>query len=72
MTFLAKRLLPLFCGLLLAFSVTACDRQGPAERAGERIDEGAERAGERIEEGTERTGERLEETGEKAGESTRR
>lgn len=42
--------------LLLASALGACEREGPAERAGERIDESAERAGENLED----AGDRLE------------
>lgn len=41
----------------LAMALTACDREGPAERAGERIDNAAERAGNQVE----RAGDRLQE-----------
>jgi hypothetical protein len=68
---LIRKLLPLFSGLCLVFSIAACEKQGPAERAGERIDEGTERAGEKLEETTERTGEKMEDTGERSGDSTR-
>ncbi|MGH8594120.1 MAG: hypothetical protein ACREX9_15175 [Gammaproteobacteria bacterium] len=36
--------------ILLALGLGACERQGAAERAGERVDESAERAGEAVEE----------------------
>lgn len=42
--------------LVVASMLGACEREGPAERAGERIDESAERAGDRIED----AGDRLE------------
>jgi hypothetical protein len=72
MTKFIRGFLPIFAGLCLAFSVGACEKKGPAERAGERIDEGTERAGERIEETTERAGEKLDDAGERERESTRR
>lgn len=53
--------------MLLAFgSVTvlsACDQDGPAEEAGENIDDSMERTGEKMEE----TGERIQEKAEDAG-----
>ncbi|MGH8603719.1 MAG: hypothetical protein ACREXR_13365 [Gammaproteobacteria bacterium] len=36
--------------ILLALGLGACERQGAAERAGERVDESVERAGEAAEE----------------------
>ncbi|MGH8578603.1 MAG: hypothetical protein ACREVK_00285 [Gammaproteobacteria bacterium] len=36
--------------ILMALGLGACERQGAAERAGERVDESAERAGEAMEE----------------------
>ena len=42
--------------MLMTLMLGACEREGPAERAGEEIDESAERAGDRIED----AGDRLE------------
>ena len=39
--------------LLMAFALTACEEQGPAERAGEEIDEAVENVGDSLEEGAE-------------------
>lgn len=68
--------------MVLVFGLGGCDpREGPAERAGERIDEAAERAGEaldpqgpaerageQIDQAMERTGEAIEDVGDKAKE----
>ncbi len=40
--------------LLLGVSFTACEREGPAERAGESIDEASESVGEAVEDAGER------------------
>ena len=48
-----------------------CEREGPAERAGEKIDETMEQAQERTEEAVEEAGEALEEAGEEVKESTK-
>jgi hypothetical protein len=61
---LIKKVLLVICSLLLVFSFTACKKEGPAERAGEKIDETVEKAGEKMEE----AGEEMKETSEKAGE----
>jgi len=63
MTLFVRRFLAVLLGLFLALSVTACERKGPAEKTGERIDEGIEKTGERIEETTERAGEKADEAG---------
>ncbi len=42
----------MLCGIVLMFSFTACKKQGPAERAGERIDETVEKTGEEMKEAT--------------------
>lgn len=47
--------------VMLMGTMAACDREGPAERAGRSVDEGVERAGEEMEragEGAERATER--------------
>jgi hypothetical protein len=53
----ARLLGALFLVAVLGLGLGACERKGPAERAGERIDETVEEAGERAEE----TGERIRE-----------
>lgn len=40
------------------FGLTACEREGPAERAGEQVDEAVEEAGEEIEQAGDRARER--------------
>mgnify|MGYP003576597989 FL=1 len=35
--------------LFLAVAISACERKGPAEKAGEKIDDAARKAGEQIE-----------------------
>lgn len=35
---------------LSTFSFTACDKEGPAEKAGKKIDEAVEKSGDKIEE----------------------
>ncbi len=49
----------------LGIGTIGCEKEGPAERTGEKIDEAAEQIGEKAEELTEKTGEKLEEAGEK-------
>jgi len=48
-------ILPMICGgLLFGPLLIACDLQGPAERAGEKIDNAVEKAGDRIEDATDK------------------
>ena len=71
--------------MVLVFGLSACEPEGDAERAGERIDDAAEkaaetldpegpaeRAGEKVDEATEEAGEAAEELGDKAEEETER
>ena len=48
---MGTRLTPysLIIAALLALGAAGCEREGPAERAGESIDRGVERAGEAVE-----------------------
>jgi len=66
-----KSLLAILSCLAFLFAFTACEDQGPAEEAGEQIDEAAEtttekveEAGEEVQEAVEEGGEKLEEAGE--------
>lgn len=58
-----------FLGLML-IGLAACDKQGPAEEAGERIDNSAERMGEKIEDATDKAGDKMEEAGDKIEDKT--
>lgn len=67
-----KRILSGVCCALLAINLVACEQQGPAERAGEKVDEAVEETketmeevGEDMQEAAEETGEKVEEMGEK-------
>lgn len=51
--------------LALVLSMAACEQQGPAEQAGEQVDQAAEQAAEQAESAAERVGEAAEETGDK-------
>ena len=56
--------------LTLAFALAGCESEGPAERAGERIDEAVSQAGEKIEEATDAAGQKLEQAGDAVQEKT--
>lgn len=60
-----KKLSLVFCAGLIVVSVTACKKEGPAERAGRNIDEAAEKAGKKIDEAATKTGDKIEEAGKK-------
>ena len=57
----SKLTLLLFAMALVAGGLTACEREGPAERVGEKIDEAVEDAGDEIEE----AGEKVEDAAER-------
>jgi hypothetical protein len=46
--------IPIFAGMLLIGGLTACDREGPMERAGEKVDRSVERAGDKVERATDK------------------
>jgi hypothetical protein len=65
--------------LCVVMSVAGCEKEGPAERAGKKIDESVqragddlERAGEKLDDAVREAGEKLEETGEKLQEKAER
>jgi hypothetical protein len=45
---------PVFAGILMLVGLTACDREGPMERAGEKVDRSVERAGDKVERATDK------------------
>jgi hypothetical protein len=49
-----KLTVPVFAGILLLGGLTACDREGPMERAGEKVDRSVERAGDKVERATDK------------------
>lgn len=60
-----RSFLSIVCCLAFLSAFTACEDQGPAEEAGEEIDEAAEMTKEKMEEAGEEVGEAVEEGGEK-------
>lgn len=55
--------------LLFAVGLSACEK-GPAETAGEKIDNAVENAGDKIEDATDNAGDKLEEAGDKIEDKT--
>jgi hyperosmotically inducible protein len=53
--------------MLFVVGLTACNKPGPAETAGKKIDQTADKVGEKIGEATDKVGEKLSEQGAKAG-----
>ena len=53
--------------MLLAAGLAACDKPGPAETAGKKIDQSADKAGRKIGDAADRAGEKMSEQGAKAG-----
>jgi hypothetical protein len=56
--------------VLLGFALIACEQEGPAEEAGEKVDEAVEEASEKVEEAGEAVEEKAEETKESVKEAT--
>jgi hypothetical protein len=54
MTLMKKLVLPAVAGILMLGGLVGCEREGPMERAGEKIDETAEKAGDKVEKATDR------------------
>lgn len=55
----SRHILVVPMALALSLLAAGCEREGPAERAGESIDRGAEKAGDSMERAGERTRERV-------------
>ena len=67
-----KNIILVFFSCIIVVSFTACKKEGPAERAGKKIDQTVEKAGENIKKSTEKAGDKIEEAGEKVRESTKK
>ncbi|MGZ8270064.1 MAG: hypothetical protein ACXW1T_02675 [Methylophilus sp.] len=65
-----KKLISIAAIALMATGITACQEKGPAEKAGEEIDNAAEDLGDKIEDATDEAGDKLEEAGDKVGDAT--
>ena len=59
-----KKIMILLCSMSVLTLFSACEEQGPAERAGEQIDESVEQTRESLEE----AGEEMEDAGKEMGE----
>ena len=53
--------------MLIVVGLAACDKPGPAETAGKKIDQAADKAGQKIGEAVDKAGEKLGEQGAKTG-----
>jgi len=54
MTGFKKLITPVLGGILMLVGLSACDREGPMERAGEKVDRSVERAGDKVERATDK------------------
>lgn len=68
---LKKVMLVLFSSMIIV-SFTACKKEGPAERAGKKMDETVEKAGEEMKEAAEKASDKIEEDGGKMEESIKK
>jgi hypothetical protein len=67
-----KKIILVFFSCMIVVSFAACKKEGPAERAGQKIDETVEKAGEKTKEAVEKAGDKIEEAGDKVKESTKK
>ena len=58
-----KNLLTIFILSLFIFTLAACESKGPAEKAGEKIDQAVEKTADKVEDATEGVKESVEEAG---------
>ena len=65
-----KKLSSTVFATLIIIGLAACEKQGPAEKAGEKIDNAAEKMGDKIEDATDKAGDKLEEAGDKIEDKT--
>lgn len=54
----------------IILGLSACEKKGPAEQAGEKIDNAAEKMGDKVEEATDNAGDKLESAGDKVENAT--
>jgi hypothetical protein len=67
-----KKIILFFFSCMIIVSFTACKKEGPAERAGKKVDEAVEKAGEKIKESAKKAGDKIEEAGDKVKEATKK
>lgn len=66
---LKKLALPVLA-VLIVIGLAACEKKGPAEEAGEKIDNATEKMGDKIEDATDKAGDKLENLGDKIEDKT--
>ena len=54
-----------------AGALIACQQEGPAEKAGKKVDQGVEKAGDKVDKAAEKVGDALKQAGEKVKEATK-
>ena len=63
------------CGCLVAcvaaVALVACQQEGPAERAGKKVDKAVEKAGDKVDKAAEKVGDALKEAGDKVKSTTK-
>jgi hyperosmotically inducible protein len=57
---ISTMLFPVAVSIALMLGAVGCEQEGPAERAGEKIDHAAERAGDKIEQASEKAADKIE------------
>ncbi|HSO81341.1 hypothetical protein [Thiocapsa sp.] len=57
---ISTMLFPVAVSIAMMLGAVGCEQEGPAERAGEKIDHAAERAGDKIEQASEKAADKIE------------
>jgi len=65
MTNLIRKFAVVLAALFLSFALSACEEEGPAEQAGEAVDDAAEQTSEAVDDAMEKTGEAMDDAAEK-------
>lgn len=60
----------LVLGIMVA-GVTGCQKEGPMEKAGKKLDNGSQTTGERVDKAIEKTGDKIEQAGDKIKDSVK-
>lgn len=66
----SKKLLLSTLAVVFVFGLAACEKKGPAETAGEKMDNAAEKMGDKIENATDKAGDKMEDAGDKIEDKT--
>jgi hypothetical protein len=67
---ISTMMFPIAVSIAVMLGAVGCEQEGPAERAGEKVDHAVERAGDKIEQAGDKAEDKIEEVKEGASDST--